>query len=137
MSNSDPNSGQPDYSAGSPVPPTPPTPDMYAPPAPYQTPGYAYQAQPPMNSMAIIAFVSSLVGMFVLPLIASIVAVITGHISLKQLKSSGESGRALALSGTIIGWVGVGIWALVIVGFLIFFVFAIGIAASTSNGYYS
>nr|WP_260149140.1 DUF4190 domain-containing protein [Microbacterium endophyticum] len=87
--------------------------------------------------MAIIAFVSSLVGMFVLPLIASIVAVITGHISLKQLKSSGESGRALALSGTIIGWVGVGIWALVIVGFLIFFVFAIGIAASTSNGYYS
>jgi hypothetical protein len=35
----------------------------------------------------------------------SLVAVITGHIALAQLKTSGESGRKLALIGVVLGYV--------------------------------
>jgi Na+-transporting methylmalonyl-CoA/oxaloacetate decarboxylase gamma subunit len=38
--------------------------------------------------------------------------------SLKQLKTSGEGGRGLALAGTIVGWVGVGFVLLMLVIFI-------------------
>jgi hypothetical protein len=38
--------------------------------------------------------------------------VITGHIALKQIKASGESGRALAITGTVIGYVHLAGWIL-------------------------
>ncbi|MDQ2669699.1 MAG: DUF4190 domain-containing protein [Gemmatimonadota bacterium] len=81
-----------------------------------------YPAAPRYNSMAIVSFVSSLVGLFVIPVIGQIVGIITGHISLNQLKTSGENGRGLALAGTIIGWVSLG---LAILGIILFFAFVI------------
>ena len=36
-------------------------------------------------------------------------AVITGHISLSQIKQNGEGGRGHGLAGTILGWVGLGL----------------------------
>ena len=86
-------------------------------------PGYAgYPAAPKYNSMAIVSFVSSLVGLFVIPVVGQIVGIITGHISLNQLKTSGENGRGLALAGTIIGWVSLGLAILGIILFVAFFV---------------
>ncbi|MFC5338811.1 DUF4190 domain-containing protein [Leucobacter denitrificans] len=73
---------QPQYQQ---VPPTyQPAPQMPAP-------------KPPTNVFAII----SLIGAFFL----SIVGIIFGHIALSQIKRTGESGRGLALAGTIIGYV--------------------------------
>ena len=46
---------------------------------------------------------------FIIPFIGSIVAVITGHMSLSQIKRTGEGGRGLGLAGTIVGWVGIGL----------------------------
>ena len=68
-----------------------------------------------MNPLAIVALVSSLVGLFVIPVIGQIVGIITGHISLKQVKTTGERGRGMALSGVLIGYISLGLGILLIV----------------------
>ena len=54
------------------------------------------------NTLAIISLVTSILWG------TALVGVITGHIALSQIKRTGESGRALALAGVIIGYVGIG-----------------------------
>ncbi len=84
-------------------------------------PGYgAYPPAAKTNTLAIVSLVSAIVGFVLIPFIASIVAVITGHMSLNQLKQSGEQGRGLALAGTIIGWVGIGLSVLTVIALLAF-----------------
>jgi hypothetical protein len=63
--------------------------------------------------------------------------VITGHIALRQLKTSGENGRGLALAGTIVGWVGVALSLIVGVLIVIWFVAIIGTAGSYGYDSYS
>jgi hypothetical protein len=95
-------------------------------------PGYGYA--PKQNTLAIVSLVSGIAAFVVLPLIASIVAVITGHMSLKQLKTSGEGGRGMALTGTILGWIGIGLAAIGIVLIILWVIFIVGVA-STSGSY--
>lgn len=103
------------------------------PSAPYgqPAPGYGYAPPRPTNVLAIVSLIASIAGLSLLPFIGSIAGVITGHMSLKALKTSGENGRGLALAGTIVGWVGAGIWLLVIGIWLISLLFIIGVANST------
>jgi Domain of unknown function (DUF4190) len=68
--------------------PSPPAPGPYAP----------YPVARPTNTMAIVALVTSLI---IAPL-----GIIFGHISLSQIKRSGEDGRGLAIAGTVIGYIG-------------------------------
>lgn len=124
---SDPNA--PAAPEGNPYPSAPPA---YQPPAYTQAPygqsqygsapayGGGYPAPAKTNTLAIVSLISSLVGMFLVPVIGSIVAVITGHISLSQIKKTGEQGRGLGLAGTIIGWVGVVLTILGIIAVIIF-----------------
>jgi DNA-binding CsgD family transcriptional regulator len=51
---------------------------------------------PPTNPLAIVAIIAALI----LPL----AGIICGHIALRQIRKSGESGRSLALWGTILGY---------------------------------
>ncbi|EZP29534.1 DUF4190 domain-containing protein [Microbacterium oleivorans] len=90
----------------------------------YGQPGYGYAVAParPTNVLAIVSLIASIAGLTILPFVASIVGIITGHMALKQLKTSGENGRGLALGGTIVGWVGGGILLLIIAFWLIFIV---------------
>ncbi|MDQ1136536.1 hypothetical protein QE410_001335 [Microbacterium sp. SORGH_AS 1204] len=81
----------------------------------YNAPAYGYGATPRVNPLAIVALVSSLVGLFVIPVIGQIVGIITGHISLKQIKTTGERGRGMALSGVLIGYISLGLGILLIV----------------------
>jgi hypothetical protein len=97
-----------------------PTAASYSPPPAYgaaptygAAPGYGYGAQPKTNTLAIVSLIASISSFIILPFIGSIVGVITGHMALNQLKTSGEQGRGMALAGTIVGWVGL---ALTIVG---------------------
>jgi peptidoglycan biosynthesis protein MviN/MurJ (putative lipid II flippase) len=65
------------------------------------------------NGLAIASLVLGIVGV-------SIVAIILGHISLNQIKNTGEQGRGMALAGTILGYVGLVftiIWIIVAVVF--------------------
>ena len=43
--------------------------------------------------------------------------------ALNQLKTSGEQGRGMALAGTIVGWVGLGLTILGIIAAIVFFSF--------------
>lgn len=92
---------------------------------------YAVPARP-TNAMAIVSLVSSLVGLFIVPIIGSIVAVITGPMGRRQIRETGENGDGMALAGIIVGWAGLGLWILGGLLFIIPFVF-IAAAASTTG----
>lgn len=74
----------------------------------------------PTNTLAIVTIIAA----FVLPL----AGIITGHIALKQLKTSGESGHALAKWGLILSYIFVGL------GVLFFIIWMIVMAAALSMG---
>ena len=42
--------------------------------------------------------------------IGALIAVITGHVSLAQIKRSGESGRGLAIAGVVVGYIHIAFW---------------------------
>ena len=60
--------------------------------------------------------------------LGSIMAVIFGHIALRNIRRTHASGRGLAIAGLILGYIGVAILALGIL-FVI-----IGVATSSSSG---
>ena len=92
-----------------------------------QAPGYAQApAAAPTNTMAIVSMISSIIGWFAFGSLC-IVGVILGHISLKQLKTSGEGGRGMALTGLIMGYIGIAGW---VIGLIIFFI-VLGIAGAS------
>lgn len=86
----------------------PPPPPGYA----YPPPGYGYAPSRPWNGLAIAGFVLSLVWMYG---VGSILAIIFGHISRKQIREQHQQGGGLALAGLIIGYIGLAIGVLVII----------------------
>lgn len=76
-------------------------------------PPYAmYPPAPPTNGMAIAALVVGILWMY---WIGSILAVVFGHVALRQIARRGEGGRGLAIAGLTLGYVGVGILVAVLV----------------------
>jgi peptidyl-prolyl cis-trans isomerase B (cyclophilin B) len=79
-------------------------------------PGYpGYPPPPPprqTNAWAIVALVSA----FTIPP----VAIVCGHISLSQIKRTGDEGRVLAIAGLVIGYVLTAL-AVVFVGIMLWF----------------
>ena len=59
-----------------------------------------------LNTLAVVSLATAVTGF------GAVAAVITGHISLAQIKKSNESGRPLALTGLILGYVGIALWVL-------------------------
>lgn len=99
----------------------------YGSPAYGAAPAYGYGAPAKTNTLAIVSLISSIASFVILPVIGSIVGVITGHMSLNQLKTSGEQGRGMALAGTIVGWVGLGLTILGIIAAILFFSFFVAV----------
>ena len=88
---------------------------MYGPPPAYGGAGYGYTpyvANRGTNGMAIASLV---LGILWLDWIGSILALIFGYIALSQIKRRQQGGRALAIAGIILGWIGIGFLLLVIV----------------------
>jgi Domain of unknown function (DUF4190) len=65
--------------------------------------------RPPTNGQAIASLVLGIVGLAVLPLIPSILALVFGYISKGQIDRSGgaQEGRGYAIAGIVLGWVGI------------------------------
>jgi hypothetical protein len=110
-----------------PPPPVEPAGFHYGPPVP--SPYAPYPVSRPTNTMAIVALVSSLI---VAPL-----GIIFGHISLSQIKRSGEDGKGLALAGTIIGYVGTVLAALSIIFVIVVLGAMTAAGHRTSSGRYA
>jgi hypothetical protein len=89
------------------VPPPPPAPLL--PPAPYAAVRYV----PETNDLAIASLVA---GLLWVAWLGSLVAVVLGHVALKQIKQSGgrQTGSGLAIAGLVMGYLGVGTFALVL-----------------------
>ncbi len=66
-----------------------------------------------LNTLAVVSIASALTS------IGAVAAIITGHVALTQIKRSGESGRGLALAGTIVGYVTIAFWVLGTIAFAI------------------
>jgi uncharacterized protein DUF4190/uncharacterized protein DUF1707 len=65
----------------------------------------------PTNGLAIVSVVA---GVFWLWWLGSAVAVILGHISLRQIARTGQSGRGLAITGLVLGYVGLAVLILAV-----------------------
>ena len=67
-----------------------------------------------LNTLAVVSLASALSGF------GWLIAIITGHVALAQIKRSGENGRALALTGTVLGYLTVALWIIFIASGVIF-----------------
>jgi peptidyl-prolyl cis-trans isomerase B (cyclophilin B) len=75
-----------------------------------------------LNTLAVVSLAAGISG------VGALIAVITGHISLAQLRDSGEKGKALAATGTVLGY-------LHLVGWIIFTILAVVSSALFYSGF--
>jgi hypothetical protein len=112
------------------APPLPPSPDWNAYPPPGPPTGY-YYGQPVQrqttNGFAIAAMVLGIVWVY---WIGSILALVFGYTAKRQIDESNgaQGGRGMAVAGIVLGWIGVGTLAIVIV------IAIIGAATGNNNG---
>jgi hypothetical protein len=85
--------------------------------------GQAPYGQPNRSDKYNVLAIVSLVSAFFI----SLVAVITGHIALHQIKRTGEQGRALAITGLVLGYLGL------IAGVVVFIIIVAAIAANPGS----
>jgi hypothetical protein len=92
----------------------------------------------PNSSMAIISLVASILGFTLLPIIGSIIAVITAPMAKREIQESGGTlrGEGMAQAGLIIGWAGIGLTVvgICIGGAFIVIPLCIALFASTADG---
>lgn len=83
-------------------------------PPPAYAYGYPYQVQPPRptSGLAIASMIVSIVGIALMcawgpvSVFVSPVGAILGHVARRRMKTSGEQGDGMALTGIIVGWIG-------------------------------
>lgn len=63
-----------------------------------------------LNTLAVVSLAAAVSGF------GAVAAIITGHISLAQLKHSEQSGRALAIAGLVLGYAVIGFWIVAGIG---------------------
>lgn len=76
------------------------------------------QAARPNSSLAIISLVSGILGLTLVPLLGSLIAVITGPMARREIVESRGAldGEGLVMAGIILGWIGIGLGVLAICG---------------------
>jgi hypothetical protein len=81
------------------------------------------------NTLAVVSLVSGVVGWVMVPFLASIVAVVTGHMARSQIRQSAgrEDGDGLAITGLVLGYLGLGLALIGIVLLILFFVGVLGL----------
>jgi hypothetical protein len=65
----------------------------------------------PNSTLALVSLITGILGLTFVPLIGSIVAVITGPMAQKEINESHGTlgGEGLAKAGIILGWIGIGL----------------------------
>ncbi len=95
-----------------------------------------YQLVLPSSTMAMVSLIAGILGFTMLPLIGSIVALVTGYEARKETRSvpPRASGDGLATAGIIMGWIQIGLSVIGICCFAAYFLFIVG-AVVTGNGH--
>lgn len=93
----------------------------YYPPVAYYPPPMSVQ----LSTWAITSLICSIVGIASLNIILALLGVIFGHVSLREIKAANgwREGRGMALAGTIVGYVGLGL-ALLVITFYVLYIIA-------------
>lgn len=75
------------------------------------------------NTLAVISLVFGLLAWFGMPVIGAVVAVVTGHVALGEIRRAPDSyeGRGMAVVGVVLGWLNLALTAMVIAAFFLFF----------------
>lgn len=129
-----PAAAAPQPSAFPPPPVMAPPPPQALPPAPaplaydaYQQPGAYLPQAIPNSTLAIVSLVCGILSWVVLPFLAAIAAVITGHMARNEIRNSGGrvSGDGLAMIGLVLGYANLVVAGLGVCGLIAFFVLAV------------
>ena len=80
------------------------------------------------SSLAIASLVSGILGWTLLPVLGTLVAIVTGHMARAEIRRSGGAleGDGLAIGGLILGYAQL---AMIVLGVLVLFLFFGGLAA--------
>jgi hypothetical protein len=89
----------------------------------------------PTSTLAIVSLVSAILGFTAVPVIGTIVALVTGYMARSETRSipARASGDGLATAGIIMGWIQVALLVIGVCCMIAYFVFFLGIFA-TSGG---
>lgn len=72
------------------------------------------------ESLAVASLVLALAGFVVCPVVCSVIAVVLGYRARRRLNADPAlDGEGLAKAGIILGWIGIGVGAIVIIGFIV------------------
>ena len=79
----------------------------------------------PTSTMAIVSLIAGIAGFSFLPVIGTIVALITGYMARNETRAvpPAVSGDGLATAGIVMGWIQIGLFILGICLFIVFFGF--------------
>ncbi|MFZ7097178.1 DUF4190 domain-containing protein [Luteimonas dalianensis] len=74
------------------------------------------------SALAIISLVSGILGVLPVPLLASVVAVVTGHLARAEIRRAPErhDGDGMAVAGLVLGYLMLGLWLLGVMAVLFF-----------------
>jgi hypothetical protein len=80
------------------------------------------------NSLAIVSLAAGIIG-YILPhpFLASIIAVITGHVARGQIRHTGEGGHGLATAGLVLGYIHLLLSFFLLLALVLVFVFGVGL----------
>jgi len=83
----------------------------------------AVTAGPPTSTLAIVSLVAGVAAWVLAPVVGTVVAIVCGHLALREIESSGRviQGRGLALAGLLLGYAQIAVAALVLLGVCVFF----------------
>jgi hypothetical protein len=89
----------------------------------------------PSSTLAIVSLVSAILGFTLVPLIGTIVALITGYMARNETRAipPRASGDGMATAGIIMGWIQVGLFVIGICCTIAYFVFIVGIFAASGG----
>lgn len=64
-----------------------------------------------INTLAVVSFVTALMGWTLLPVLGTLVSIITGHLARSEIRLKGEEGDTFAIVGLVLSWVQVALLA--------------------------
>ena len=70
-----------------------------------------YPSSLPTSTMATVSMISGILGFFILPLLGSIIALITGYMARQETRAvpPKASGDGMATAGIVMGWIQIGL----------------------------